>query len=115
MCVCDTGFSGDGFNFTGIQLIILLIERYDTVYLHIKNEEKGILSADNSSILPKQEKIFMRLYPYKLDMDECLTDPCHGNATCNNRVGSYLCTCNPRYSGDGSNCTGMDIIIVSLI
>ena len=56
MCACDTGYSGDGFNCTGIQLIPFLIRENDTVYLLIKNEEKSILSPDNSSIVVKEEK-----------------------------------------------------------
>ena len=32
--------------------------------------------------------------------------PCHSNATCNNTDGSYTCTCNFAYSGDGFTCTG---------
>ncbi|CAH3152188.1 unnamed protein product, partial [Pocillopora meandrina] len=39
--------------------------------------------------------------------DECETYPglCHVNATCVNTRGSYVCTCKPRYTGDGRNCT----------
>ena len=41
------------------------------------------------------------------DVDECATQsPCHHNATCTNTLGSYTCTCNEGYSGDGMNCTG---------
>ena len=36
MCVCDTGYSGDAFNCTGIQLILLRIREYDTAHLNIK-------------------------------------------------------------------------------
>ena len=36
MCACETGYSGDGFNCTGMQLILFLIQEYGTVYLDIK-------------------------------------------------------------------------------
>ena len=36
-----------------------------------------------------------------------MTAPCHANATCSNTEGSYECTCNSGYVGDGINCTGM--------
>ena len=42
-----------------------------------------------------------------LDIDECSSKPCHANATCNNEAGSYICACDPGYSGNGFNCSGM--------
>ncbi|XP_044181736.1 uncharacterized protein LOC122962616 [Acropora millepora] len=41
------------------------------------------------------------------DVDECHTaNECHQNATCNNTKGSYNCTCNGGFKGDGRiNCT----------
>lgn len=40
------------------------------------------------------------------DIDECSSsNVCHSNAMCNNTVGSYICKCNPGYTGDGKNCT----------
>jgi hypothetical protein len=42
-----------------------------------------------------------------LDVNECVTvSPCHTNATCNNTEGSYTCTCDYGYSGDGLSCDG---------
>ena len=42
------------------------------------------------------------------DIDECrIANQCHQNATCNNTKGSYNCTCNEGFKGDGRiNCTG---------
>ena len=55
------------------------------------------------------------------DSDECARDPqgmvanvsdhnwgnheCHAEAWCNNQVGTYNCTCNEGWQGDGFNCT----------
>ena len=51
------------------------------------------------------------MYLYSLDTNECLPDsPCHANATCNNTEGSYLCTCDSGYSGDGFTCTGKTLM-----
>ena len=48
-----------------------------------------------------------------LDIDECnnqATNDCHEQATCNNTIGSYTCTCNPGYNGDGNECEGKCLI-----
>ena len=41
-----------------------------------------------------------------LDVDECAASSpvCDGNATCKNCLGSYSCTCNTGFSGDGKIC-----------
>ena len=45
----------------------------------------------------------------KIDVNECLTNNggCSPNATCTNNVGSFSCSCNTGYSGNGFTCTGM--------
>ena len=41
-----------------------------------------------------------------IDINECEmeTDNCDGNANCTDTIGSFNCTCNPGYDGDGVNC-----------
>ncbi len=40
------------------------------------------------------------------DIDECNpTSPCDANATCDNIPGSFTCTCNAGFQGDGTTCT----------
>ena len=43
------------------------------------------------------------------DINECTedTNSCDSNASCINTIGSYNCTCNFGFQGDGRNCTGM--------
>ncbi|XP_078677339.1 von Willebrand factor D and EGF domain-containing protein-like isoform X2 [Branchiostoma floridae x Branchiostoma belcheri] len=40
------------------------------------------------------------------DEDECARDPpvCHADATCTNTIGSYQCTCNAGFVGNGIQC-----------
>ena len=43
-----------------------------------------------------------------LDIPECALghDDCHVNATCSETPGSFECTCNQGFSGDGRDCQG---------
>ena len=45
------------------------------------------------------------------DIDECARklDRCQEDASCTNTKGSYNCSCDAGYSGDGFNCSGRDI------
>ena len=43
------------------------------------------------------------------------SNSCHSNATCKNSEGSYICICMSGYSGNGSVCTGMYGICLSII
>ncbi len=42
------------------------------------------------------------------DIDECTlgTHNCDINGQCSNTVGSFTCSCNTGYAGDGVNCAG---------
>ncbi len=44
------------------------------------------------------------------DVNECKQSPspCHPDATCKNTDGSYECTCNSGFTGDGNTCTDID-------
>ena len=56
---------------------------------------------------------------YDADIDECTaeTDTCHKEASCmchqkamcNDTQGSYTCTCNSGYTGDGQICNGKQV------
>ena len=47
-------------------------------------------------------------FTFNADIDECLLEnECADNATCTNTIGSYMCTCNEGFSGDGFVCEGI--------
>ena len=50
---------------------------------------------------------------FSSDVDECVdgTHQCSSDAVCVNTEGSYNCTCNPGYEGDGYNCTGKNLLL----
>ena len=45
---------------------------------------------------------------HSTDVDECSdrTHNCHGDAWCDNSVGSFACTCYDGYTGNGEICEG---------
>ena len=45
---------------------------------------------------------------WQTDINECTsgTPPCDANARCTNTPGSYTCTCNSGYRGNGKTCDG---------
>ena len=45
------------------------------------------------------------------DIDECSNGAhnCHSNAGCVNMIGSFNCSCNKGYSGDGVVCLGLSL------
>ena len=47
--------------------------------------------------------------PLHTDIDECNDgiDNCHSFANCSNEIGSFSCTCNDGFTGDGLTCSGM--------
>ena len=51
-----------------------------------------------------------RQYNYiYIDADECTNGnhDCDANADCTNTVGSFTCTCQSGFTGDGNTCTGI--------
>ena len=83
-CTCNEGFEGNGFNCTGTKFIIHL-HNYVHIYLCLHT------SMNKFTDVPECER----------EIDDC--DP---NATCTNTFGSYFCTCNTGFTGDGVICTG---------
>ena len=45
---------------------------------------------------------------FYIDINECVqqTHTCDINATCQDTEGSFLCSCNVGFAGNGNNCSG---------
>ena len=87
-CQCLPGYldvDGTGFNCTGQQKYIA---QHCNISLHSMYDSKLILSASFS------------------DINECELPEinCDMNAQCVNTDGSFDCTCNPGYFGNGTSC-----------
>ena len=48
--------------------------------------------------------------PYTSDINECVANPCHPNATCMNTNGTFTCVCDAEYEGNGFTCQGIYIL-----
>ena len=60
----------------------------------------------NNYICMSNNVIIVHLHIYFPDNDECLNNPCDIHASCTNSDGSYACSCNQGFSGDGHKCDG---------
>jgi len=50
------------------------------------------------------------------DIDECSSGhTCDSSASCQNTDGSYVCTCDEGYTGDGHTCRGMSLFVISAV
>ena len=77
--------------------------------------EMGSLAQVSTSQILKTYRVTSVVIPKLLlefcsssDIDECQEQsPCDQNANCTNTPGSFTCTCNVGYQGDGLTCTGL--------
>ena len=75
----------------------------------------SLCSATSSQLHFFKFIFFFNVYHFT-DINECKGNhSCHVNATCMNTKGSYVCTCHPGYTGNGSDCTGIWCISIETI
>ncbi len=41
-----------------------------------------------------------------MECDDAMNNNCHPNARCMNTIGSFKCSCNPGFTGNGIECIG---------
>ena len=71
------------------------------------SEKLVLIIENNSEPLPKCpcRAGLVRVDGECVDVDECLVNNCDANANCTNRFGSFECTCNEGFDGNGEHCT----------
>ncbi|XGW14216.1 hypothetical protein V3C99_000497 [Haemonchus contortus] len=101
-CICKHGFRGNGYNCIKISPLLR----------HQSNEPLNscMNSCDRETELCISGSCVCK-HGYEqrkdgkcVDVNECLSSPCHHLATCTNLLGSFACTCPDGYAGDGKTC-----------
>ena len=79
-------------------------EKHAKVSLNLCNRKRLMAILHSLVVLDTELPTFICC----TDVDECGkgTHGCHGNATCSNVIGSYNCSCEDGFSGDGFHCDG---------
>ena len=118
ICACNSGYTGDGsncqgngiecFNIFGGQELISIILRHGNAYILFSNKIPPPLRAFTLKTYPTILILIIFSTWYIVDIDECASGnhSCHTNANCTNTDGSFICTCNSGYTGNGTNCLG---------
>ena len=116
-CTCQKGYGGDGGGCPGkgqFKEGIIATDADSFVlralrghYSHDVFAHTGLVVVAMLLCLKLQSSSTFPYVHFVPDIDECSSEnDCHVNATCTNTLGSYNCTCNKGYEGDGRNCSG---------
>ncbi|XP_078700866.1 uncharacterized protein LOC144927359 [Branchiostoma floridae x Branchiostoma belcheri] len=92
-CQCDEGYQGDGLQ--------SCTDKDECLEEDICGPNSISCSNTIGSYNCSCQQGFISNGTGCVDLDECLTSPCHEFADCVNLPGNYTCTCRPGYTGDG--------------
>ncbi|XP_068704764.1 fibrillin-2-like [Montipora foliosa] len=105
-CTCKRGYAGDGKICSNLNKHIRC-EHYRVIAAVLTRPFPSFMGTFYSQWLTQQRVLASRTRSrVHFHVDECTASSpvCHVNATCNNAIGSYQCTCKPGYAGDGKAC-----------
>ena len=114
-CECLAGFKGDGVNCEDIdECSVDDVCSSTSICVNTEGSFKcncmDDFVEDNGVCVDVNVSMSMYRYLNCQDIDECAinTGDCDLNATCANFNGSFSCTCNDGFSGDGTTCKDVD-------
>ena len=112
-CICNVGYTGNGVTCTGKKCICLgRLCTWQNLFRTQINRINQRLRLNSSAYSFHSINGSCRdqsvLYLFPADVNECSTNNggCSSNAGCVNLPGSFTCTCNMGYTGNGVTCTG---------
>ena len=113
-CTCQLGFTGDGFTCAGKTQTIHMCTsvhvsggiywRFSRAQLKYKMYQRILVYFALTAVLA----LIRIFYSLGADIDECAkgSHSCDASANCTNNKGSYECTCQLGFTGDGFTCAG---------
>ena len=126
-CTCDAGFVGNGVNCTsktyngcasGRKILVATSTKAHPLCTNLVDTTWNVLFT---ILVLRQQGCYQPFVSFPLlyillltDVDECEldTDNCHANATCADVIGSFDCTCNSGFEGDGVICTSKKFLCI---
>ena len=106
-CLCDRGYllDSDGLTCNGMIMLLGLEASFSAISWYIVQISSRLLCIIS--------KPLCSFFP---DVNECENgnNSCHDNANCTNTIGSYTCSCNTGFSGDGITCNSKSTLPIPL-
>ena len=112
-CACNSGFDGDGVSCTSkASYIVMVEEKLNNVVFSTADPSISVcfvVSEQHSTFCCCSRCHNSCHLILSIDINECELERhnCHMYADCTDTIGSFECTCNSGFEGDGMHCGSM--------